>query len=185
MGLTTDEGQGTIGLQVNDMSDNNNNTLLYDEVIHVTCESTLSRDEQVRHVTRLFPHFNDIDIYDDFVGSYEIEKYMHARSMGMNAEQSAHAAELSTKLINNVLIGIGVTLETFINIAKAEVFAQSTMISSLLSAVHMANSNTEVNAALQLLEKIAPEKYGKNSHLMKDEKGNNVLINFSVREEDD
>lgn len=157
----------------------------YDEIIHFTCEMRLSRVEQVEVVSDRFPKFKDTKIYDNIFDDYAIAQYTHARSLGQDTTSAAHYAEISALVMNNALDGIGVSLETFVSIIKAELFANAQMVTDLLNTIKRADNNTEVNAAVALLEKIAPERYGKQAGQGKGEDNENeITINFSVRKEE-
>ena len=158
----------------------------YDQLLHLANEVKLPRIELIAKARELFPKFTNTNIYDKVIGSYEIEVYMSARSMGLSIEDAAHSAELSNAAMSNALEGYGVSIEKFINIAKAELFAQSSLITKLLNVIERAADNTTVNAAIALLEKIAPQQYGKAVGLAtKTSDGKIVNLSFSLYDPED
>lgn len=155
----------------------------YDQIVHLHDETTLSRDETVEECKKLFPGFNDIDVYDKIISSYEIEVYMDARGKGFAPEEAAHAAEISATVIKKALRGEGVTLEVFVRLMKAELFSHARLLNSLLNTLDKAESATAVSAATILLEKIAPLRYGKSAQPPDENERRPVEINFSVKED--
>jgi len=158
----------------------------YDNLIHLLEEAKLPRKEVVGKAKELFPEFSDISLYDDVIDGYAVEKYRDARSKGLTVEEAAHTSEVSYHVISQALIGGGVSLESFLELAKAELFSKSQKINDLLNVIERAESSTDVNAAVMLLEKIAPERYGKavgTSIAGKTTDDKSVTINFSVADE--
>lgn len=137
----------------------------YDRLIHLHEETNLPREEVVEATKKIFPEFNDIALYDKVVGGYEAEMYMQARGKGLSVEEAAHAAEVSYYVIQQALVGKGLTLESFVTIVKAELFAKAQLVNRLLSIIERSESGHEVNAAAMLLEKVDPRRYGKASQL--------------------
>jgi hypothetical protein len=160
----------------------------YDRIVHLLEEAKLPRSEVVEQAKSMFPDFSDQNFYDKVIGPYEIEVYMDSRGKGLSVEESAHNAEISNFVLNQALQGQGLSLERFVALVKAELFAKSKLIINLLNVIEKAESNTEVNAATILLEKIAPERYGKAVSAVSDKtaiENTPVSISFTVREEDE
>lgn len=160
----------------------------YDTLLHYATEVKLPYAELIEKAKDLFPKFSNTAIYDEVIGSYEIEVYMQGRSMGLSVEDAAYSAELTHTTMKHALEGYGVSIEKFTHLIKAELFAESTMVRKLLTIVEKAENNTSVNAAIALLEKIAPQKYGKGVGLaanQKDSEGKPVVLNFSLYDPDE
>jgi hypothetical protein len=159
----------------------------YDTILHLSEEVRLPRDEVVQAAKNLFTEFTDTAFYDKVLGDYEIELYHQARGKGLTIEESAHCAEVSHYVMQKALQGIGLSIEKFVQLAKAELFARAQMITKLLNILEKAESSTDVNAATILLEKIAPNQYGKGATLGDKDSGSKQapVINFTVREDDE
>lgn len=157
----------------------------YDQLIHSHDELQLPKGEVFLLAKRLFPEFNNLGIYDEIIGDYEIEVYSDARGKGQSVADSAYAAEVSHTVMVSALVGSGLTLPRFVSLIRAEIFAKAKLTVSLLRTIERANSNTEVNAANILLERIDPARFGRNAELPKGKiaKGG-VVLNFSVREDE-
>lgn len=157
----------------------------YDTLIHIAEEMLLSQDALAEEIKKLFPEFNNVGIYDNILGNYEIARYANARALGLSVKDAAHAAGVSGTVINNALKGRGVTSAVFVKLVKNELFAYAEMVVKLLTIVENAENNTSVNAAIALLEKIDPKKYGKQAGAGGEEEVKpGVNITFSVREEE-
>lgn len=172
------------------MSAANNIDLLekYDRLLHISEETGLHRAEVVLQAKELFPAFSDIAIYDKVLGGYEIETYSQARGKGLSIEESAHVAEISAYVVKQSLLGNGLSLEKFVALAKAELFSKAVTINRLLALVEKALNATETSAALALLEKIEPRRYGKNAYIqsLEGEVGEGrVLLNFTLRDDEE
>lgn len=168
------------------MSEKDKTRADYDTIIHLLEEAKLPRKDVVLETKKLFPDFNDVAIYDNVIDNYAIERYMDGRGKGLSIEESAHNAEISNLVLSKALFGGGVTLERFVELVKVELFARSKKINDLLNTIERAASNTDVNAAVLLLEKIAPDRYGKavvTGLTSKADDNNKVTINFSVAED--
>lgn len=155
-----------------------------DKLIYMLEEAHFSRDEVVAEARKLFPAFNDVTFHDVVIGPYEIEVYKEARGKGLSIEEAAHVAEVSNYVVQRALIGEGVSLERFVELLKAELFSTPHMVSKLLGIIDKAESQTSVSAAALLLEKIAPNRYGKAAGLTTGkEKEKEVVLNFSVSDD--
>lgn len=155
----------------------------YDRLLHLKSEANWHRDEVEAEARLLFPDFNGIDVYDSVLGAYEIECYQDARSKGLSVEESAHAAEVSNYVMTKALKGQGLSLDKFVELIKAELFARARMTTKLLGIIEKATSSTDVNAAAMLLEKISPDRYGKAVALTgrtNTEDNKEVILNFTV-----
>lgn len=134
----------------------------YDKVVHITQEADLSIEEQVVAIRELFPSFDPSHtINDAYLSDYIIEQYAYGRSMGMDVEQSAYAAEISYTLITLCLDGLGLSLDRFLALIKAELFASATMRRTQLTIVTNAAKGGDSKSAALLMEKIWPEHYAK------------------------
>lgn len=157
----------------------------YDKLLHLADEVKMPREELIREAKKLFPDFTGIDVYDEVFSNYDIEVYMNSRALGLSPEDAAHSAEISNTVIVNALEGVGLTIERFLRLAKAELFAGAQLVTRLLSTIERAESAIQVNAAISLLEKIRPQEYGKAAGLVtEDTDGKPVQISFTVREDD-
>lgn len=155
----------------------------YDKLIHLLTEAKLPHAEVKQQAKLLFPGFDGLPIYDEVIGSYEIERFADARGKGLSIEESAHAAEVSHFVMQRALKGEGLSLERFVELIKGELFAVSQLITKLLNVMETAESAAHVNAAAMLLEKVAPGRYGKGIAMTatgKDENKQGVVLNFTV-----
>jgi len=159
----------------------------YDMLLHLAEEVKLPHEELVAKAKVLFPNFTNTPIYDDVLGSYEIEVYQTSRAMGLSVEDAAYSAEVSKTVMQHALSGEGLSVSKFVALIKAELFASAELVIRMLRIIEKADNNTEVNAAIALLEKIAPEKYGKAAGLkpITPGSGKGVVLNFSLYEEDE
>lgn len=158
----------------------------YDKLLHLAKESGLERSEVIAHAKNLFEGFNDVAIYDAVIGAYEIEAYQDARAKGLTTEDAAHNAEVSAYVMNKALVGQGLTLERFVDLIQAELFARAQMVAKMLGVIERADNSTVVNAAAMMLEKTLPERYGKTLVVPPGdgEKSKQVILNFTVAPED-
>lgn len=138
------------------------NSSRYDKVVHITQEAGLSIEDQVIAISELFPSFDPTHtVNDEYLSDYIIEQYAYGRSMGMDVEQSAYAAEISNTLITICLDGLGLSLDRFLALIKAEIFASATMRRTQLAVVTDAAKAGDSKSAALLMEKIWPEHYAK------------------------
>lgn len=115
----------------------------------------------VQRVVDLFPSFDPTlseGPYDLAIDDIFIEDYAEIRAVGLSAREAAHAAGISSALIDKLLQGEGLSLDRFVELAKAELFAEAefkkTHFKNLKDAAAI-----EWRASIALLEKLFPEDY--------------------------
>ena len=136
------------------------NASKYDILLRTVNESEMSVEERDRAIVELFPDFGVGEAYNNkYLTDYVIENYSYNRSLGMTAKQAAHAAEVSSILIEEGLIGKGVSLERFMTLVKAELFATAIMRRKHLAIIDKEATSGNLFAALKFLEKVHPDLY--------------------------
>jgi hypothetical protein len=68
-------------------------------------------------------------------------------------------------LFNEALFGVKVSLATFVNIAKAELYGQATMKRKHLGKLDTASADGALKGTIAFLEKIYPREYGQKASL--------------------
>jgi hypothetical protein len=131
----------------------------YDILIHLIEESDETEESRLLRIQELFPKYNPENPYnEEHVDEYVIFKYSEARSLGMSVSDSAHSAEVSEKLMLKASEGEGLTLPTFLQFAKAELYSAAMKLREHL--VRIGSGDKGYKASLALLEKMYPDQYG-------------------------
>jgi len=131
----------------------------YDLLLHILMESPLTREERLESVGTLFPKFNadpTANVFEEFVTEYVLEVYGYYRSLGMPISEAAHAAEVSETLMARVMEGEGISLDTLLHIAKAELFMGAELKGKHLKQL---DNSKDKGSTVTFLEKIYPKEY--------------------------
>ena len=142
------------------MDDLSNDTR-YDELIFLVDGKELTTKTLQKQVKELFPEFSGKSTNDSRLSDYVIEKYTYARSIGMDVQQAAYAAEVSQKFIGSCLEGKDLSLERFVMLVKKEIFAAAQLRQKQLTVLTDAAANGDTKSAITLIEKIWPKLYAK------------------------
>ncbi len=139
-------------------------TQKYDTAVHIVEESQLSLSDKLKGIAALFPEFDETQTQsnlhnDKHIGKYTLEKFAYARSVGMTVDDAAHAADKTSTVFNEMLEGKHLSLKTFIELIKTELFVAAEMRRKHLSNLDMASASDNYKATLAFLEKVYPELY--------------------------
>ena len=133
----------------------------YDLLVHIIEESDLSNEEQLKGIINLFPKFiPGKSLNDKYVTDMIIEEYSYARSLGLSIQDSAHTASVSSSLMHKVLDGEGLSLNRFLALVKAELYAEALSKKKHLTNLSDVSDEKNYKASIAFLEKIYPKQYG-------------------------
>lgn len=136
----------------------------YDELVHIVCESPLVTGTERSAVTALFPRFDeDNTYYDEVVTAMFLEQYGYYRGIGMSREDAANKCGYSGILMNKLLSGEGLSLDTFIALVKVELFAVAEFKEKHLKNIDAQTIAGKWKASVAILEKLLPHQFGPNA----------------------
>ena len=126
------------------------------------CEVQIHRDEQLNHMMELFPSFTNEPLYDKLLSTPILLMYAEGRGVGLSPHEAAHAADMSTMLVDKILRGEGISLEKFIELIKVELHSIAHTKRLQLSTIVVAGATGNEKAAQSALENVFPTEYGKH-----------------------
>jgi hypothetical protein len=134
----------------------------YDLLIHTVKESNLSNSAKLQEVSKLFPKFNVKEKHNDgLLTDYILEAYAYARSLGLSIDDSANAINITGTLIKKLMEGEGLSLEKFVALVEAEMYAAAEMKLKHLKKLDTSSDSSDgIKASISFLEKIYPDIYG-------------------------
>lgn len=134
----------------------------YDLLIHTVKESNLSNSAKLQEVSKLFPKFNVKDKHNDgLLTDYILEAYAYARSLGLSIDDAANAINITGTLIKKLMEGEGLSLEKFVALVEAEMYAAAEMKLKHLKKLDTSSDSSDgIKASISFLEKIYPDIYG-------------------------
>lgn len=138
-----------------------------DLLIHVVTEADLSDEERITSVRRMFPHFNPdpkTHTFDKRLDDLALDLYAHRRSLGLSINQCAYALGMSSILLTALFEGKFISLNKFVKLAQAELFATSSFKQTHLRNIEE-HSNADWRASIALLEKVLPEDYSPRAEI--------------------
>lgn len=132
---------------------------------HANLDQLIFMDETdeltLQNVLTLFPEYDPDDIkYDKLVSNLFVETYAYRRSTGLTVARTAHYMGYSSLLLVTLLAGKGLGLERWVSLARAEVFAMGIFQGTNLDTLKESGEHGDWKAAVQALEKVAPETFG-------------------------
>ncbi len=163
------------------LKDNSNDHTLYNQALHTCCELSTPRDDQIVYLTTLFPAFTNTPTYDKLLNPTIMLMYAEGRGIGLSTHQAAHAADMSTLLIDKVLAGEGVSIEKFMELIKVELHSIAHTKRLQLTSIVVSGAQGNEKAAQAALEHVFPTEYGKHLQL-EQQVEEEVHMSYSVRE---
>lgn len=131
----------------------------FDELIYFVSEApTELRDEGV--VLRLFPEYSGTTFYEDVLSATFLEMYEYYRSIGMTRNDVAHKLGVSSRLMDDLFRGVGITVDTLVKLCRMELAALADF-----KQKHLKNLDEQVDAgkwqaSVTVLELICPTEFG-------------------------
>lgn len=112
----------------------------------------------------LFPEYDPTDSHlDQLVTTTFLENYNEKRAIGLPIDKAANAMNYSGKLVRSLLLGEGLSPEKFIDMARAEVFADSEFRYKHLETITNCSKTGDWRASLGLLERVEPDDFAQRS----------------------
>lgn len=132
----------------------------------------MSPEEALERVQGLFPTFDPNNaVYESKITALFLDIYECNRGLGLSIDECAAQLEISGNLMVRLLHGEGLSLETFVKVARAERSAVSHFKKTHLQNIDEYATSDDKNAwkaSVALLEKVLPAQYGAQLMLFSD-----------------
>lgn len=137
-----------------------------DMLIYLAVEAPLQRGEVLDQIRDLFPHFNpDQPYHDETVDELFLEMYAYYRQLGLSFAEVAYKLECSEYKLTEMIYGKGLSLNSFLALAKRELYAVAELKSNMLKPLEEKAKSGDVKSAVMLLEKLLPEEFAPRQKL--------------------
>ncbi len=133
---------------------------------------------------KLFPMFTDNPIYDKVITTTILTMYAQGRGVGLDVEEAAHAADMTTILINKMLQGENISLELFITLIKTELFVLGHTKRTQLATMALAGAADDAKSAQATLENVFPKLYGKKMLIDAGDIEEDIVISYDIHDGD-
>lgn len=141
----------------------------HDDLLYYLHEAKLTPEQRAYITEQVVSNLDgllNVDIssgeeFDKFIESYE-----DGKSIGLSNADIAALLGMSTRKLNGLLNGVGLTEEQHRRLLQAELFGSAKIKRLCLDTISGAVREGNWKAAVSLLEKLFPDEYGKRTEIV-------------------
>lgn len=133
----------------------------YDAIVYLYAEAP-ERDRVGEPWLQHLPEYDGGDYNEALITATFCEMYEYYRSMGLPKSSTAHMLGISDKLLDNLFLGKGVSMDSLVNLLRMELHARASFRKGHLEVINNASiKEKKWKAALAVLELVCPEEFAR------------------------